>query len=346
MRRGPELGVDAGGRAALIGGCDYSSNVEASAAVGLDPKGTHAHSMVQVYMARGEGELEAFRRFAAVYPDDCTLLVDTVDVLDSGVPNAIRVFEELKEAGHRPRGIRIDSGDLAHLAIRAAALLDEAGFETVSIVLSSDLDEIAIWQILAQIREEAPTYGLEPQRLSDRLVFGVGTRLITSHGDAALGGVYKLVGVENRAGEWTPAIKLSEDIAKIPTPGDKLIHRVYDQRGLATADVIGIASEDPFITDTIELYHPFLELQRHIERSSIAEVEPLLVEVFTQGKSTIGRESLNDIRSRREADLDRLDPGVRRLVNPHIYHVSLTRRMKELQRTLVASAAGPSATPH
>src|SRR5690606_34269389 len=122
-----------------------------------------AHSMVQVYMALGEGELGAFRAYAEVYPDDCVLLVDTIDTLESGVPNAITVFEELRSKGHTPAGIRLDSGDLAHLAVRAAGMLDEAGFGDVPIILSSGLDEITIWQILIQITEEGPRYGVDPQ---------------------------------------------------------------------------------------------------------------------------------------------------------------------------------------
>ncbi|NND85229.1 MAG: nicotinate phosphoribosyltransferase, partial [Acidimicrobiia bacterium] len=138
MRRGPDLGASAGSRAALIGGADHSSNVEVSHLFGFDPKGTHAHSLVQVFMALGDGELEAFRAFASRYPDECVLLVDTVDTLQSGIPNAITVFRELEAAGHRPVGVRLDSGDLAYLAIRSAQLLDAAGFPDVSIVLSSD----------------------------------------------------------------------------------------------------------------------------------------------------------------------------------------------------------------
>ena len=260
MRRGPDTGADAGGRGALIGGCDYSSNVALSHAVGLDAKGTHAHSLVQVFLALGFGELEAFRRFAATYPDECILLVDTVDVLGSGVPNAIKVFGELKAHGHRPGGIRIDSGDLAYLAIQSAVMLNEAGFEEVSIVLSSDLDELAIWQILSQIEAEAAAYGLDLGRLIGRLVFGVGTRLITSEGDPSLGGVYKLVGVSDEDGRLVPALKVSEDVAKIPTPGDKKVFRVYDRRRLATADVVGLADEDVTGADRLELFHPHREL--------------------------------------------------------------------------------------
>jgi nicotinate phosphoribosyltransferase len=338
MRRGPESGADAGGRAALIGGCDHTSNVAVSEVMGLDPKGTHAHSMVQVFMALGQGELGAFRSFAALYPDECVLLVDTIDTLESGLPNAIEVFRELRDAGHRPGGIRLDSGDLAYLAIQSALLLDQAGFEETSIVLSSDLDELAIWQIVSQIEVEAPRYGLDGDVLLSRLVYGVGTRLITSEGDPSLGGVYKLVAVDDLKGEWEPAIKLSEDPAKIPAPGEKKLLRIYDRRGLATADVIALEDEDVRRDEPIELHHPQRHVSRRLEPATISEIEELLEVVFRDGKRQDGTPDLETMRARRQQDLDRLDPGVRRLVNPHIYHVSMSRAMKELRQELIAGA--------
>lgn len=340
MRRGPHSGVHAGGRGALIGGADFTSNVALSHVMGLDPKGTHAHSMVQAFLALGMTELEAFRRFAATYPDDCILLVDTIDVIESGVPNAITVFGELRESGHEPVGVRIDSGDLAYMTIQAALLLDEAGFEETSLVLSSDLDELVIWQIISQLETEASRYGLDPEALVSRLTFGVGTRLITSQGDPALGGVYKLVAIDDGTGSWEPAIKISESIEKIPVPGEKRLIRAYDRRGLATADVIAEKGEDPFSEETIELFHPFREVHRSISTSEISETEDLLEVVFSEGRRRDHDPALDTLRERRRRDLDRLDPGVRRLVNPHIYHVSLTRRMKDLQLELIAELGG------
>lgn len=338
MRRGPESGADAGSRAALVGGCDFSSNVALSHSVGLDPKGTHAHSLVQVYLALGLGEIEAFRRFAAVYPEECVLLVDTVDVLTSGVPNAIEVFEELRAQGHSPGGIRIDSGDLAYLAIQSARLLDEAGFEGVPIVLSSDLDELVVWQVLSQIEAEAPRYRVDARSVIERLVFGVGTRLVTSRGDSALGGVYKLVAVDDGSGSWLPAIKVSEDTEKIPIPGDKRVIRLYDRRGMATADVVAVAGEDVTCGDRLELFHPHRNLHRSIAMADVSKVEELHVPLFSDGRAVERSPSIDQIRMRRVADLELLDPGVRRLVNPHLYHVSLTSQMKELQRDLVDRA--------
>lgn len=338
MRRGPDSGVYSGGRGALIGGADFTSNVALSHAMGLDPKGTHAHSLVQAFIALGLTELEAFQKFAEIYPDDCILLVDTIDVVGSGVPNAVTVFTELQETGHEPVGIRIDSGDLAYMTIQAALKLNDAGFESTSIVLSSDLDELVIWQILAQLESEAPSYGLDPSALVERVTFGVGTRLITSHGDPSLGGVYKLVAVDDERGVSQPAIKISESIEKIAVPGDKRLIRAYDERGLATADIVALSDEDPLNGEDIDLYHPHRDVRRRL--GAISHWEDLLEPAFADGRRQDGAPNLDELRERRRADLERLDPGVRRLVNPHIYHVSLTKKMKDLQLRLIAELNG------
>ena len=339
MRRGPASGANPGGRAALIGGADFTSNVGVSHEMGIDPKGTHAHSMVQVFMALGEGELEAFRAYASVYPDDCILLVDTIDTLESGIPNAITVFAELRRAGHEPVGIRLDSGDLAYLSIEAADMLDAAGFADVQIVLSGNLDELEIWQIRAQILDEYARAGKDPSALMNRLVYGVGTRLITSQGHEALDGVYKLVAI-HQGDDWVPAIKVSDTPEKVPIPGEKQIWRLYDRRGRATADLIAMADEE-FPEGEIRLHHPHrIGVSRVISRDDITVVEDLLVEVYRDGKRVQPSPDLETMRARRIADLDRLDVGVRRLVNPHIYHVSLTENMKQLQLDLIAEATG------
>jgi nicotinate phosphoribosyltransferase len=339
MRRGPASGANPGGRAALIGGADFTSNVGISHELGVDPKGTHAHSMVQVFMALGEGELEAFRAYADVYPDDCILLVDTINTLKSGVPNAITVFEELRAAGHEPVGIRLDSGDLAYLSIEAADMLDAAGFDKAQIVLSGNLDELEIWQIRAQILDEYARAGKDPSPLMDRLVYGVGTRLITSQGHEALDGVYKLVAVKDGA-NWVPAIKVSDSPEKVPIPGQKQIWRLYDRRGRATADVIGVADET-LPDGEIRLHHPHqVGVSRTIASDNITRIEDLLVEVFRDGRRVGQSPDLEAMRERRVEDLDRLDVGVRRLINPHIYHVSLTETMKQLQLELIAKAKG------
>jgi nicotinate phosphoribosyltransferase len=293
--------------------------------------------MVQVFMALGEGELAAFQAYADVYPDDCLLLVDTIDTLESGVPNAIKVFENLRRRGHEPMGIRLDSGDLAYLSIQAAKMLSDAGFRDASIVLSSNLDELHIWQIITQIQEEAPRYGVDPDHLVRRLVYGVGTRLITSWGEPALGGVYKLVAVHNR-GEWIPAIKISESAAKTPNPGHKHVWRVYDARGKATADLLSLDDEDPREMEEVVLHHPTEHnVQRTLHRDDVDEIEALLVDVLDEGVVAYDRSSIEEMRQRREADIHRLDPGVKRLINPHIYHVSLTQRLWDLKQELIRS---------
>ncbi len=338
LRRGQAMGANAGSRSALIGGADYTSNVGISALVGLPPKGTHAHSMVQFFVSLGMGELEAFRAYADVYPDDCLLLVDTINTLESGIPNAIRVFEELRRKGHEPVGIRLDSGDLAFLSIQAARMLDLAGFDRVLIVLSNNLDEIIIWQIVTQIRDEARRYGVDPDALLNRLVYGVGTHLITSWGEPALGGVYKLVAVQD-GGAWLPAIKISDTLAKVPDPGNKRVWRIYDQRGFATADLVGLIDEDPQKMEPLVIRHPHDHTKfRSLEQAGVSEIEPLLEQVLSEGKLVYEFPSLDAIRQRRIADIERLDPGVRRIMYPHIYHVSLTPKLWKLKQRLLGQA--------
>ena len=340
MRRGHGKGANAGARAALIGGADFTSNVGVSHILGLPPKGTHAHSLVQLFMVLGEGELEAFRAFAEIYPDDCILLVDTIDTLESGIPNAIKVFEELRRKGHDPVGIRLDSGDLAYLSVQAAKMLDEAGFPDTVIVLSNNLDELTILQILTQIQQEAPRYELDPDRIIGRLTYGVGTRLITSWGEPALGGVYKLVALCDRD-KWIPALKVSESPDKTPNPGHKLAWRIYDSRGKATSDLLSLDDEDPRKMATLSIHHPSDARKfRTISQSQISEIEPLLVNILDEGKMVYEFPSLEAIRKQRQADVDRLDVGVKRLINPHIYHVSLTNRLWQLKTELIERALG------
>lgn len=337
MRRAQDKAANAGARAALIGGADFTSNMGISHVLGYPPKGTHAHSMVQVYMALGEGELGAFRAYADIYPDDCILLVDTINTLESGIPNAIKVFEELRRKGHEPIGIRLDSGDLAYLSIQATRMLNEAGFKDTKIVLSNKLDELVIWQIITQITEEAPRYGLDPDHIINRLVYGVGTKLITSEGAPALDGVYKLVAVHNE-GRWLPAIKVTDSLRKILNPGHKLIWRVYDERGMATADLLSLDDEDPMEMERIVLRHPSDSTKyRVLDHGSITEVEQLLTEVLRDGKLVYALPLIEEMRHQRQADVDRLDSGVKRIVNPHIYHVSLTQRLWDLKQSLIGS---------
>jgi nicotinate phosphoribosyltransferase len=340
LRRGQGRGAVAGARAALIGGADYTSNVGISEVLGFPPKGTHAHSMVQAFLALGQSELDAFRAYADIYPDDCLLLVDTINTLESGIPNAIRVFDEVRRKGHKPVGIRLDSGDLAYLSIQAARMLDEAGFPETAIVLSNDLDELVIWQIVTQIIEEAPRYGVDPDHLMRRLVYGVGTRLITSAGAPALDGVYKLVAV-CQAGEWMPAIKISETPDKTLNPGHKHAWRVYDQRAKAIADLLSLDDEDPRAMEHITLHHPTVHTKfRTLDQEAVSQIEPLLVDVLQEGKLVYTLPPIEEMRQNRRNDMERLDPGVKRLVNPHTYHVSLTERLWKLKQDLIRSAKG------
>jgi nicotinate phosphoribosyltransferase len=293
--------------------------------------------MVQVFMSLGGTELDAFRAYADVYPDDCLLLVDTINTLESGVPNAITVFEELRRKGHQPVGIRLDSGDLAYLSIQAARMLNDAGFDTASITLSNQLDEVTIWQIITQIQQEAPRYGVDADKLIRRLAFGVGTSLITSEGASALDGVYKLVAMCDD-GQWQPAIKISESPDKTPNPGHKHVWRLYDQRDNAIADLLSLDDEDPRTMDALKLHHPAHQHKyRTLQRDQLSEIEPLLVDVLTDGELVYDLPSIEAMRERRRQDVQRLDSGVRRLMNPHVYHVSLTQRLWDHKQALIAS---------
>ncbi|MBN1850516.1 MAG: nicotinate phosphoribosyltransferase [Deltaproteobacteria bacterium] len=335
LRRGHERSVNAGIRAALIGGVDFSSGVGISCVLGFPPKGTHAHSMVQAFMALGEGELGAFRAYAEVYPDDCLLLVDTINTLESGIPNAIRVFQELRRKGHQPIGVRLDSGDLAYLSIQAARMLDDAGFDKTVIVLSNQLDELVIQQIISQIKDEAMKSGVDPDALIKRLVFGVGTRLITSEGDAALDGVYKLTALQEK-GEWIPAIKKSESISKIINPGRKQVWRIYNHREKAEADVLAIEDENLNDFESIKLNHPTdPNMSRVLKHEQIKSMEPLLTDIIKKGVQIVDSPSITKMRAIRIMDMQRLDKGVSRLLNPHIYHVSLTEKLWRLKNEMI-----------
>jgi nicotinate phosphoribosyltransferase len=334
LRRGQGKGANAGVRAALIGGADFSSNTGASYQLGFSPKGTHAHSMVQAFISLGYSEQDAFMAYADIYPDSCILLVDTIDTLGSGIPNAIKVFQDLKKRGHNPSGIRLDSGDLAYLSIHAAKMLNQAGFDKVKIVLSNELDELVIWQVLTQIQKEAPRYGVDPDQLISRLVYGVGTKLITSKGYPALDGVYKLVAISDNKG-LNPAIKLSETPAKTINPGRKGIWRIYDKRSKAVVDLLTKDSKDPREEDKLFFHHPEEEKQRMLKRRDISKIEKLQQVIIKNGRVVYDFPSISQIRSTREKDLEFLDPGVKRLINPHLYHVSLSKELWDLKKELI-----------
>jgi nicotinate phosphoribosyltransferase len=255
--------------------------------------------------------------------------------MESGVPNAITVFEELKRKGHKPVGIRLDSGDLAHLAVRSSQMLDAAGLKEVRIVLSSSLDELTIVQILNQIADEAPRYGADADQVIARLVYGVGTRMVSSDGQPYLDGVYKLVAITDDDG-WLPAIKVSDTPAKIVNPGRKRVRRLYDQRGLATVDLMSLTDED--LEYPLEIHHHRESgVARVLDASRVSATEDLLEKALLE-PPVDDPAVVAEARKRRVADLERLDLGVKRLVNPHVYHVSVTKRLADLKAQLVAEA--------
>jgi nicotinate phosphoribosyltransferase len=337
-RRGQDRGTNAGIRGALIGGADFSSNVGISHILGFPAKGTHAHSMVQLFLTLGMSEYDAFEAFTELYPENSILLVDTINTLESGIPNAIKVFEKMKKKGRKPAAIRLDSGDLAYLSIQAARMLNAAGFNDVGIVLSNELDEMNIWQIITQITEEAPKNGIDADSLISRLTYGVGTKLITSAGAPSLGGVYKLVAVENK-GDWKPAIKISESNEKIPNPGRKGVWRIYNNRNKANADFLTLYNENPAEEEKIILHHPYDQSKsRTIIKDQISGIENLLADVLIDGKLVYEFPPIEKLREKRNEDLSKLDTGVKRLINPHLYHVSISKKLWDLKQDLITEA--------
>ncbi|WP_083520851.1 nicotinate phosphoribosyltransferase [Alicyclobacillus kakegawensis] len=302
-----------GARAAFIGGCAATSNLLAAQAYNIPAVGTMAHSWVQSFPS----ELEAFRAYVDTFPDHAVLLVDTYDVLHSGVPNAIQIAHELAAKGKRLLGIRIDSGDLAYLSKRARAMLDEAGLYDVGIIASSDLDERTIRELVIQEAE-----------ITD---WGVGTNLITSSGCPALGAVYKLVAQE-AGGYMVPKIKVSENPAKITNPGRKQLLRLY-VHGYASADLIALADETYTTSQPLELFDPVHTYKRKVLREY--EMEPLLTPIYLGGELVYELPDLRAIRRRVEDNISRFSSEVLRPVNPHIYHVDLSQPLWELKQRLL-----------
>lgn len=309
-----------GARAAYIGGVQATSNVLAGQMFGIPVKGTHSHAFVQSYPS----EYEAFLDFARTFPDNCILLVDTYDTLNSGVPNAIKVFSKMKEElGERfvNFGIRLDSGDLAYFSKQARKMLDEAGFSEAIIVASSDLDEFLISDLNSQ--------GAQVD------VWGVGTNLITSKDCPALGGVYKLAAEENN-GILVPKIKVSENPEKITNPGYKKVVRFYDRdTQRAIVDLIMLEEEEiptgPFIA-----FDPVNTWKRKRVENFIAK--SLLQPVIVNGEVVYSFPTLQEIQRYAKEEKDRFAPEVRRLINPHVYHVDLSLQLWELKQRLLEEA--------
>ncbi|MGN0634845.1 MAG: nicotinate phosphoribosyltransferase [Acutalibacteraceae bacterium] len=306
-----------GARAAYIGGCAGTACTLSDTRFGVPALGTMAHSWVQLF----DSEYEAFKAYATEYPDACTLLVDTYDVLRSGVPNAIRVFDEvLKPRGHRPKGVRIDSGDITYLSRKVRKMLDEAGYPDCGIVASNALDEYLIRDMIQQGAQITS--------------FGVGERLVTSSSNPVFGGVYKLCAVEHD-GVVEPKIKISENVAKVTTPGVKMVYRLYDREtGKAIADLITLADEVIDESKPYELFDPVVTWKRKTVENFTAR--PLLVQMFQNGECVYPLPDLQTIRQYCKAQIDTLWEEVLRFENPHNYYVDLSQKLWDEKHRLIS----------
>lgn len=305
-----------GARAAYIGGCSATACTITEKQFGIPAVGTMAHSWVQLF----DSELEAFRAWARTYPENCLLLVDTYNVLKSGIPNAIKVFkEELLPRGIRPKGIRIDSGDIKYLTEKAREMLDEAGFPDCQIIVSNSLDEYIIRDV---IQQGAKIDG-----------FGVGERLITAKSEPVFGGVYKLVAVEDGE-KIIPKIKISENEEKITNPGFKQIYRLFDKdTNKAIADLITFHDETIDDTKPIEIFDPIHTWKRKVVENFYAK--PLLIKVFDQGKLVYNSPSVSEIRNYALSQLETLWEEILRFENPHKYYVDLSTKLWGLKQRLL-----------
>lgn len=312
-------GADAanyGARSAYIVGAAGSANTLADLMYRVPASGTMAHSWIQSF----DTEYEAFEVYAKTYPDSTVLLVDTYNTLKIGVPNAIKVFDNvLKPMNKRPVGIRLDSGDLAYLSKKARAMLDEAGYEDCKIIVSSSLDEFKIKDILHQ-----------GGKIDS---FGVGERLITSTSSPVFGGVYKLVAIEKK-GEVIPRIKISENIEKITTPGVKQVYRIYDKESnKAKADLITLIDEKINVNEPLTIFHPLYTWKRKTINNFY--VRPLLESIYENGKLVYERPSIEEIRDFHVKELATLWEEHLRLDQPQIYKVDLSQKLWTLKNDLL-----------
>lgn len=314
--QGPDAGIY-GARAAVIGGCDSTSNVLTGSMFNIPVSGTHAHSWVMSF----PDELTAFRAYAKFFPDACLLLVDTFNVLKSGMPHAIQVFKELRAAGHEPLGIRIDSGDLAYLSREARRMMDEAGFPNAKVCVSGDLDEYLINDLKQQ-----------GARID---IWGVGTKLITSSDCPALGGVYKLA-AEIIDGHVVNKMKVTENPAKVTNPGIKKLLRLYDENGMAVADLIALQDEEfdeskPLtIFDPVDTWKEMTLTNYHIRNLH----EPL----FVNGQCVYKPRKLMDIQADCKKDLATFWDQYKRLTNPHRYKVDLSEKLWMMKQSMLKNA--------
>ena len=306
-----------GARAAYIGGAVATATTLAGEVFGIPVSGTMAHSWVQLF----EDEYTAFKTYAECYPDSSTFLVDTYSVLESGVPNAIKVAKEVLEPrGYRLKGIRLDSGDMAYLSIKARKMLDEAGLTDCKIVASNSLDEYTITSLFNQ--------GAKID------LFGVGERLVTSKAEPVFGGVYKLVAVENENNQPEARIKLSENAEKVSNPGHKKVYRFFDKdTHKAICDVITLAHE---VIDTTKPYTIFDPI--HVWKKKKLKnfyVKELQVPIFKNGKLVYKSPELKDIRTYCLNQVDTLWEEVRRFENPHTFYVDLSKELWNLKDNLI-----------
>ena len=320
--QGPDAGIY-GARAAVIGGCAATSNVLAGQAFNIPIGGTHAHSWIMSF----PDELSAFRTYAGLYPNSCTLLVDTYDTLESGVPNAIKVFSEMKAAGIELKnyGIRLDSGDLAYLSKKARIMLDEAGFEDAVISASNDLDEY----LIDSLKQQGAQIHL----------WGVGTSLITSRDCPAFGGVYKLAAIyDKERARFIPKIKISENTEKVTNPGNKKIYRIYHKEtNKIIADLICL--EDEIIDENKELvlFDPNETWKKTLLIPGSYRLRELLVPVFKQGKCVYTSPEVMDIQAYCREELDTLWEESKRLAYPHRIHVDLSQKLWNMRVELLSS---------
>lgn len=305
-----------GARAAIIGGCTGTACVLSGKEFDVPPSGTMAHSWVQLF----DTEYDAFKTYAQKYPDSTTLLVDTYNVLKSGIPNAIRVFDEvLKPMGKRPKGIRIDSGDITYITKKARKMLDDAGYSDCKIVVSNSLDEYLIRDMLIQ--------GAQVD------IFGVGERLITAAKEPVFGGVYKIVAVEKN-GEIIPKIKISENTSKITIPGVKIPWRLYDKEsGKAIADVMTTGDEKIDDTAPYEIFHPEYTWKRKTVENFVAK--KLQVKIFDKGTPIYESPSVREIAAFCKEQVNLLWDEVKRFEKPHTYYVDLSQKLWDQRSELL-----------
>lgn len=308
-------------RAAFIGGANATSNVLAGALYGIPVRGTMAHSWIMSF----RNEEEAFERYAQLFPENCVLLVDTYDTLKSGVPNAIRVLSELKNKGHSGYGIRLDSGDLEYLSRRAREMLDMAGLNEAKILASNELDEWIINQI---VKNNTPIDA-----------WGVGSKIVTANKDPFLTGVYKLV-AKTDPHEMQPVMKISNNPDKTTLPGIKNVFRFYDHNGMMLADLLYLEKEDEEVLKTIDVkgpiffHHPGMD-EAGFTIANYASARALLSPVIQRGVPCFDySSSLEAVRKRAARELGTLDRTCKRLINPHLYKVSISSGLKELKKRL------------